>query len=57
MALQEEKQVLEQKLVEVPKLQTRLDEIKAVLEERDKTPNSATTTPFIKENAMPFSLN
>nr|CAG8526174.1 15578_t:CDS:10 [Entrophospora candida] len=44
LALQEEKQVLEQKLVEAPKLQIRLNEIKAVLEERDNTPNSATTT-------------
>ncbi|KAK9727340.1 ATP-binding cassette long-chain fatty acid transporter pxa2, variant 2 [Basidiobolus ranarum] len=36
LALQEEKQVIEQKLVEIPKLQTRLAELKAIQMERDQ---------------------
>jgi len=58
LALQEEKQSLEQKLVEAPKLQTRLNGLKAMLKERDTTSYSATTTPFNKEDiAQPFSLS
>jgi len=36
LALQEEKQTLETKLLEVPKMKTRLEELKAVLEERSR---------------------
>ncbi|KAL1922656.1 uncharacterized protein VTP21DRAFT_10195 [Calcarisporiella thermophila] len=36
LALQEEKQAIEQKLVEVPKLRARLDELKAMVAERDE---------------------
>ncbi|ORY05614.1 hypothetical protein K493DRAFT_252485 [Basidiobolus meristosporus CBS 931.73] len=36
LALQEEKQVIEQKLVEIPKLQARLAELKAIQAERDQ---------------------
>lgn len=36
MALQEEKQELEHKLLEVPKLRDRLEELKAVKVERER---------------------
>lgn len=36
LALQEEKQDLEHKLLEVPKLRTRLEELKAVKAERER---------------------
>lgn len=37
LALQEEKQELEHKLLEVPKLRARLDELRAVKAEREKS--------------------
>jgi ATP-binding cassette, subfamily D (ALD), peroxisomal long-chain fatty acid import protein len=43
LKLQEEKQHLEQKLVEVPKLQVRLNDLKAMLAERDAGNLSATS--------------
>ncbi|CAG8454334.1 1842_t:CDS:10 [Ambispora gerdemannii] len=58
LALQEEKQTLEQKLVEAPKLQKRLDELKSMLAERDSLQHSATTTPYHQEgDIVPFSLS
>ncbi|CAG8706596.1 18859_t:CDS:10, partial [Dentiscutata erythropus] len=40
LELQEEKQSLEQKLIEVPKLQSRLKELKEMLQERDNLANN-----------------
>ncbi|CAG8550401.1 4797_t:CDS:10 [Ambispora gerdemannii] len=58
LALQEEKQMLEQKLVEAPRLQKRLDELKLMLTERDSLSYSATTTPYHQEgDIVPFSLS
>ncbi|CAI2180458.1 4410_t:CDS:10 [Funneliformis geosporum] len=44
LKLQEEKQHLEQKLIEVPKLQARLSDLKAMLSERDAEGNFSTAT-------------
>ncbi|CAG8678512.1 13991_t:CDS:2, partial [Funneliformis mosseae] len=44
LKLQEEKQHLEQKLIEVPKLQARLSDLKAVLSERDAEGNFIAVT-------------
>ncbi|CAG8466483.1 6463_t:CDS:10 [Ambispora leptoticha] len=58
LALQEQKQTLEQKLVEAPKLQKRLDELKSMLTERDSWNHSGTTTPHHQEgDIVPFSLS
>ncbi|RHZ53037.1 hypothetical protein Glove_452g5 [Diversispora epigaea] len=57
LELQEEKQNLEQKLIEVPKLQSRLKALKEMLAERDNLENnqSGSTTPHHQENLAPFS--
>ncbi|CAG8562276.1 9546_t:CDS:2, partial [Racocetra fulgida] len=56
LELQEEKQSLEQKLIEVPKLQTRLEQLKAILEERDKLVNNqgGSSTPYNQDSVSSF---
>ncbi|RIB14190.1 ABC transporter transmembrane region 2-domain-containing protein [Gigaspora rosea] len=58
LELQEEKQSLEQKLIEVPKLQSRLKELKETLQERDNLANNqgGSRTPYNQDNVSPFGL-
>ncbi|CAG8502868.1 1897_t:CDS:10 [Cetraspora pellucida] len=57
LELQEEKQSLEQKLIEVPKLQSRLKELKETLQERDNLANSqGGSTTHNQDSISPFGL-
>ncbi|CAG8553057.1 6149_t:CDS:10 [Paraglomus brasilianum] len=58
LALQEEKQMLEHKMVEVPKLKSRLNDLKAMLTDIQAAPQSASTTPHnTTGDIAPFSLS
>ncbi|CAG8723497.1 21953_t:CDS:10, partial [Racocetra persica] len=58
LELQEEKQSLEQKLIEVPKLQSRLEQLKEMLREREILVNNqgGSTTPYNQDSVSSFGL-